>query len=142
MEPILVILDKPHWQEFSGSMGRVMCITPADYLRRSAQIAGIRAIQFGGPTEATSTILRLDGPCAFNETRTRAEVHFWQWKPQSRINPLWMYYGGGSAPVDYIATFSVHGWTWKLDTIKPWKVDDVDTAMGEQLLRSYEQMDR
>ncbi len=141
-DPIFVVLDKPHWQEFMGSSARVICISPDEYLRKGTQISGLRALQFGGPAEPSSTILRLDGPCAFNEARTRAEVHFWRWKPQSRANPLWVYYGGDSAPIDYIALFSVHGWSWKLDGIKPWKINDVDTAMGEQMRRTYESMDR
>jgi hypothetical protein len=41
-------------------------------------------------------------------------------------------------PTDYIATFSRRGSAWRLDTIRPWKVDTADTAMGEYMRKAIE----
>jgi hypothetical protein len=138
---IIVILEKPDWQEFKGIRGPVLCMTKADFLHRANRFTACRVLQFGGTSDQKSTILNLDGPCAFNETRTRAEIHFWQWGTRSQVSQPWMIMYSldpKTVPVDYVATFSRRGSAWKLDGMKPWRADTVDSAMGEYMKKSLE----
>jgi hypothetical protein len=140
-DPILVILEKPLWQEFRGTQAPVYCMTKADFLSKAKKLAAWRVLQFGGPRDQGSTILKLDGPCAYNDQGTRAEVHFWQWSPRSQLGYPWMMlYGIGTEtmPRDHVATFSRQGAGWRLDGIQPWKTATADSAVGEYLRKAME----
>jgi hypothetical protein len=139
-DPIIVILDRDQWQEFQGTHGRVLCVTPEDYQQRMKHLSALRTLQFGGPQDAASTILQKDGPCLFNDSHTRAEVHFWQLRlhaPQPSYRGyygnLGMMNGGDSQVIDYTAQFerkdSQKG-DWKLVFIKPSRFQTSDRAMA------------
>jgi hypothetical protein len=147
-EPILVILDRDQWQEFHGAHGRVLCITPADYRLRIRHLAALRTLQFGGPQDAESTILQKDGPCLFNDSHTRAEVHFWQWRlhaPQSGsrgglelssiVSSVAIVNGNMNSAtpiIDYTARFERKEGEqadWHLVTIKPSRFQTSDRAL-------------
>lgn len=140
-DPIVVVVEKSNWQEFLGTHARVLCMTKAEYIKQSNRLNAWRVLQFGGPSETGSTILQMDGPCAFNESRSRAEVHFWQWSPrQSSSQPFVWFYTMDSKtfPTDYMALFSRKGTAWRLDSIKPWRVETADTAVGEVMKKAME----
>jgi hypothetical protein len=139
--PIIVILDRPYWQEFRGAQAPVYCMTKADFLKKAKKLMAWRVLQFGGPQESGSTILKLDGPCAYNDSGTRAEVHFWQWSPRTALGSPWALFYGMEAqaiPRDYLATFSRQGAGWRLEGIKPWKTATADGAVGEYLRQALE----
>lgn len=125
--PIVVVLDKPYFQEFLGANARVLCMTKDDYKQRMADLTGYRLLQFTGPSDADATILTQDGPCLFNDARTRAEVHFFFLNDMSSQSMMGLasILSGQGANMDYIALFDRDG-DWKLKSIKPWKFD---TAM-------------
>jgi hypothetical protein len=132
-EPILVVLDRKDWQAFPATGARVICITPQDYMQRGRQLIGLRSLQFGGPKDANSTILQKDGPCLFNDSKTKAEIHFWQWHIPPGPNGMAYLMGGrgGSGNiVDYVAHFEQSG-GWKLTSVKPWKYDTASQATSE-----------
>jgi hypothetical protein len=138
-EPIIVILDRDQWQEFHGAHGRVLCVTPEDYQQRTKQLSALRTLQFGGPQDAASTILHKDGPCLFNDSHTRAEVHFWQWRLHAPQTGFRRYYGnmgmmtGGAQTIDYTALFerkdSDKG-DWNLVSIKPSRFQTSERALA------------
>jgi hypothetical protein len=134
-DAILVVLDPAYWQEFYGARGRVICISKEEFQRRTAQLGAMRVIQFGGPANAEATILRKDGPCLYNDDRSKAEVHFWQWVPAS-ANPYEMMRGMTltNGPVDLIARFERRG-DWQLIAVKPWRVDTAGRAAARLLRR-------
>ncbi len=139
--PIFVILDKDKQQEFFGARAPVICVTRDEYLKPAFSMPSARVLQFGGPADAASTILRMDGPCGFNDTGSRAEVHFWEWKsnPIAGRGMPWIFMMGGSGlPLDYVATFSRDGGVWRLDAVRPWKVDSVDSAVADLLRAAME----
>jgi len=135
-DPILVMLEPQYWQEFYGARGRVLCISKEDYLRRAAHLGAMRLLQFGGPVDAEATILRKDGPCLFNDDRTKAEIHFWQWS-RRLAQPYFGWRGvqSNDLPVDTLARFERRG-DWTLISIKPWKFDSADRAVAEFQQRS------
>jgi hypothetical protein len=138
-DPIIIILERDKWQEFYGAGARVLCMTKEDYQQRSKHLGALRALQFGGPEDADSTILQRDGPCLFNESHTRAEVHFWQWRLSSQQGNSMMnaminsQMAGSLQPTDYIALFARKGDQvndWKLVSIKPYHFATGEHAMA------------
>jgi hypothetical protein len=138
-EPILVILERPHWQTFEGSGARVLCVSREEYLRRSQELTTLRALEFGGPATADDTVLRTDGPCLLSDNGDRAEVHLWQWNGQAgRKNEAMYGYAAGQAgktPVEYVARFERRG-EWKVVSVKPWRFRTADRATAEYMERS------
>jgi len=120
--PIVVILDKPNFQEFTGANCRVLCMTKDDYISKTASLAGCRLLQFTGPDSGEDTILRQDGPCLFNESDTKAEVHFFFIDDASSYLQLMSFASNQGTGMDYIAMFE-HTSDWKLQSIKNWKFD-------------------
>ena len=123
--PIVVVLDKPYLQEFLGANARVLCMTKDDYKQRMPDLASYRLLQFTGPLDADASILTQDGPCLFNDGRTRAEVHFFflnDMSSQSMTGLASIMSGQAANNMDDIAQFDRSG-DWKLKSIKPWKFD-------------------
>jgi hypothetical protein len=142
-DPILVVLDKRDWMEFPGVNAPVYCITKDQYGKRIATLNYFRMLQFGGPGPSGTTILNVDGPIAYNDARTRAEVHFWQWQGRNvPANPWMAIYSAqfttSNSPVDYVALFSRKGAAWKLESLKPWQPDSADAAMGDLMQKQIE----
>lgn len=129
-DPILVILDRGEWQEFTGAKARTICIAKEDYQLRIDHLASLRILQFGGPQDADSTILKKDGSCLFNEDNTRAEVHFWQWHlaEQGQSSMMNAASGGNVQITDYIAKFERKG-DWKLVSIAPCHYETGESAL-------------
>jgi hypothetical protein len=127
--PIVVVLDRPFWQAFTGCAARVCCLTPDDALHRINQISSFRLLQFGGPADQNSTILQRDGPCLFNDSRTKAEVHFFFIAdPSSQDQTMSYEFAMGAGPTqDYVAIFDRSG-NWTLKSLRPWKFDTASQA--------------
>ncbi|MCW3061234.1 MAG: hypothetical protein JWQ02_3055 [Capsulimonas sp.] len=123
--PIIVVLDRPYWQEFLGASARVLCMTQDDYTQQMSHLAGTRLLEFTGPREAEATILQQDGPCLFNDAHTKAEVHFFFKNTTSAQSAMTIMMGSGTPAPDYIARFERAG-PWTLKSIRRWKFD---TAM-------------
>jgi hypothetical protein len=140
-EPVVVVLDRQHWQEFRGPSSRVILVTRDEYPQRAKNLGLLRTLQFGGPKDAESTILVKDGPCLFNDGKSRAEVHFWVSKGiQSPYSGG--YRGSGTGQTrDYMARFERTG-SWKLKNMKPWHYDTSERAAQEMMRKmateSYE----
>lgn len=142
-DPIVVVLDRKDWMEFPGSGAPVYCVTREEYLRRANSFNAFRVLQFGGPGRNGATILNVDGPVSYNDSRTRAEIHFWQLSARTTLANPWMaiytaQFGSTGAPIDYMALFSRKGSGWRLETLKPWQADTADTAMGELMRRQMD----
>jgi hypothetical protein len=134
-DPILVVLDRENWQEFYGAHARVICITHHDLIANAMQLGSLRILQFGGPKDASATILQKDGPALFNDGRTRAEVHFWRWiganSMDAHLAQQRRQYGQQvEVPREYIAQFD-NGPNWKMTSLKPSKADTADKAAPE-----------
>lgn len=143
-DPIVVVLDRRDWMEFPGAASPVYCLTREEYSKRMSTLSSFRVLQFGGPGPAGSTILSVDGPVAYNESRSRAEVHFWQWNAHSAAssNPWLALYaaqlGSSGTPVDYVALFQRRGNAWRLDSMNLWQAETADTAMGDLMRKQME----
>jgi len=137
-DPIVVILDKASKQPFNGAHARVLCLTPDEYALQSRHLSSLRVLQFGGPKDATSTILTKDGPCLFNETHTRVEVHFWQSRPEGGNNNFLSSRAMMMQPVvDYTAIFEKHDGEWKLARFKPSHFETSSSAMSRANMGVY-----
>lgn len=142
-DPILVLLPKESWQAFHGARARTLCMTREEYARLADHLSTLRVLEFGGPTNPGETILHADGPCLFNDDRTRAEVHFWIWnsEPGGMNEMAGNPYGmptSSKLPSDYVALFEKKG-EWKLLSIQPWKFRTADRSVSEAIKRMQEQ---
>lgn len=135
--PIIVVLEKEYYQEFQGSGTRVLCLTPTEFARQKDTMKAFRVLQFGGPQDADNTILNREGPCLFNDSKTRAEVYYWYWytRPDMRMmlrsdlrtdQPA-------TLPQDLLARFTKQGNRWTLIAAKPWRYDSAQQALSSIL---------
>jgi hypothetical protein len=134
-DPILVVLDRADWQEFYGARARVICITHQDLMANASQFGSLRILEFGGPKDASSTILQKDGPTLLNDARNRAEVLFWQWRGSNstdarQASQRRQYGQQVEMPREYIAQFN-SGPNWKMTSVLPSKADTADKSATE-----------
>jgi hypothetical protein len=130
VDPIVVVLDRDQWQQMHGPSGRVIFCTKEEYGQRVKHLGTLRTLQFGGPKDGASTILLKDGPCLFNDSKTKAEVHFWMMRPSQAA--MYGYRGSGSGQTqDYTARFEKDGKGWALKSVKPWKYDTAEKSAQE-----------
>lgn len=128
--PIVVILDKPYWREFTGAAARVFCMTKDDYQERFSHMSGFRLIQFTAIPEE-STILKTKGPLLFNENKTSAEVHFFCVAVSNTSGRYGRYIEAAGMPTDNVALFDKKNGNWALRTLRPYKIDN---AMQSQMM--------
>src|SRR5205807_6941389 len=114
-----------------------------DYRRRAAQLTAMRVLQFGGPEADADTILTRDGPCLFNDGRSKAEVHFWQRSAAGTAaagSPAEMArrYMGVEQPAltDLVARFERRGGGWQLLGVKRWRFATGERAAAEEAQRA------
>jgi hypothetical protein len=136
-EPIIVLLDKPYWQEFTGARARVICMTEEAYLDNAQHLGSLRVLEFGGPGDDSATILVRDGPALFNDSRTKGEVHFWSWRPDTQDRYGYSR-GTSQVPTEYVAKFErTDG--WRLVSAKPSNVITADLAIAKYNMRKQQQ---
>jgi hypothetical protein len=115
-EPILVVLPKDRWQELQGARGRVLCIDPKQYRKRSGDFNALRVLQFGGPRADDLTILKRDEPALFDPSGATAEVHYWFGAPPSSYSPT-------SVAVENVALLKRQDHGWKLMRAMPMRTN-------------------
>ncbi len=133
-DPILVVLEKPYWQEFHGASGCVICIGKDELRSRFRELRSIRTLEFGGPLDEAGTVLKRDGPVLLAQDGSRAEVHFWDWGAPSPPREADPYAGmsGMSSPTEMTALFERTGAEWKLTSCRRRRWHDVTRSQMER----------